>query len=170
MPNQWYIARDEKAPLGPYSDDQLHQLARQGKLTSEIQIGQAKDGPWFPASRIKGLFPESATPPPVPPAPSRGPHRATVRWVFSIVNKVAGATTILLGLVAGIMLFSAADIIYMHGVKLTALRSEGGNSIMEVYYQQVGGYGIGLAKLTSGVSAVVIAISFGLGVSQITRE
>ncbi len=54
----WYILTDG-VPNGPMSSAQLQQLGRLGKVTAETQVAKEKDGPWVPASRVKGLFPPS---------------------------------------------------------------------------------------------------------------
>lgn len=58
MTNHWYVYRDGKTPAGPFSDDQLQQLLRQGMLTPKTQVAKEINGPWVPAS---GIFPAPTT-------------------------------------------------------------------------------------------------------------
>jgi hypothetical protein len=61
MPNQWHCNRDGKL-LGPFTDQQLKQLATSGMLVPTDLIRKAGTEKWVPASRVKGLFPTNEPP------------------------------------------------------------------------------------------------------------
>jgi len=56
MPSQWYCNRDGKQ-LGPFTDQQLKQLAASGMLQLTDQVRRDGTAKWVSASRVKGLFP-----------------------------------------------------------------------------------------------------------------
>lgn len=64
MAHQWFIKSGAKQH-GPFSSSQLKKLAEQGRITPEISVRRGEVGNWVPASKIKGLFPDtrSASPP-----------------------------------------------------------------------------------------------------------
>ncbi|MCC9602858.1 DUF4339 domain-containing protein [Stieleria sp. JC731] len=71
MANQWYYMNgDEKH--GPYSDAQLKELARGGKLQKDDRIWKEGMSQWRTAGSVKGLFPQAnpTTPPPLPVKPT----------------------------------------------------------------------------------------------------
>ncbi|MGQ9761587.1 MAG: GYF domain-containing protein [Thermogutta sp.] len=42
--------------LGPLSDSQLRTLAREGRLQPTDAVAKDRNGPWYPASQVRGLF------------------------------------------------------------------------------------------------------------------
>jgi hypothetical protein len=56
MAATWYVTRDGKKLLGPYSSEQLKQLAASGKLKPTDMLRKGNAATWMPASRINGLF------------------------------------------------------------------------------------------------------------------
>jgi tetrahydromethanopterin S-methyltransferase subunit F len=48
--------------VGPLSDNQLRALARQGRLQPTDVVAQDQNGPWYPASQVRGLFGQSEEP------------------------------------------------------------------------------------------------------------
>lgn len=76
----WYTKIAEQI-VGPLSPDQLKALAEGGRLTPNDPIARSKDGPWVPASRVKGLFEAAAIDdePPAPPQPTEAALPTTQR-------------------------------------------------------------------------------------------
>ncbi len=52
---EWYTKIAEQV-VGPLSAEQLKALAAGGRLAPVDPVAQSADGPWVPASRVKGLF------------------------------------------------------------------------------------------------------------------
>ncbi|MDR0610048.1 MAG: DUF4339 domain-containing protein [Planctomycetaceae bacterium] len=69
MSSQWFTKRTNEAQRGPFSDRELKQFAHTGELLATDLVWREGIPQAVPASKIKGLFPESqsVTPPPVPP-------------------------------------------------------------------------------------------------------
>lgn len=73
MAQEWhYTQNGQKA--GPITSAQLQALAKSGQIKPTDMVWKEGMAAWTPASKIKGLFPETAvsakpTPPPVPSAP-----------------------------------------------------------------------------------------------------
>jgi len=67
MAGEWFckVAGRERGPL---NSAQLKSLANHGKLHPHDLVRQGTDGPWVPADRVKGLFPDSASKQPLPVA------------------------------------------------------------------------------------------------------
>ncbi len=77
----WYTKIAEQV-VGPLSPDQLKALADGGRLTPNDPIAKSKDGPWVPASRVKGLFEVAAVddePPASAPQPTAQPVLPTTQ-------------------------------------------------------------------------------------------
>ena len=84
MANLWHCKRQDKQ-FGPFSDQQLKQLAASGKLQPSDMVQREGTDQWVPANRLKGLFPTAVakplamgtpspdTPPPLPPDDSDTP-------------------------------------------------------------------------------------------------
>jgi hypothetical protein len=51
----WY-AQSEGQVFGPYDDAQVKNFASEGRIRPDTQVAQSQEGPWVPASRVKGLF------------------------------------------------------------------------------------------------------------------
>lgn len=65
----WYcriVATGEA--FGPITDGDLKNLAEQGRLGRHDMVARSPDGPWYPASQVRGLF--AAAPPASAPAAS----------------------------------------------------------------------------------------------------
>ncbi|MHB8902438.1 MAG: DUF4339 domain-containing protein, partial [Thermoguttaceae bacterium] len=77
----WYCKFAEQV-LGPFSPGQLKALATGGRLMPGDLVARSGEGPWVPASRVKGLFDLAAgddldTPPTPPKLPSEQPTVVT---------------------------------------------------------------------------------------------
>ena len=57
MSSEWFCKVGEKK-FGPLSGQQLKTIVAKGKLRPEHLVRRGSEGPWVPAGRIKGLFPE----------------------------------------------------------------------------------------------------------------
>ena len=51
----WYV-QSMGDVLGPYSDAQLKQQACDDRIQFDTQVALSAQGPWVPASKVKGLF------------------------------------------------------------------------------------------------------------------
>jgi hypothetical protein len=56
-----YHVRIKGKVHGPFSGVQIKKLADKGQVTEEAEVGTSPTGPWFPATRVAGLF-DDATP------------------------------------------------------------------------------------------------------------
>lgn len=58
MAHQWFVKSGRKEH-GPFLSSQLKKLAEQGRITPETSVRRGEVGNWVPASKIKGLFPDT---------------------------------------------------------------------------------------------------------------
>jgi TM2 domain-containing membrane protein YozV len=75
MPPQWYV-RTNGTLYGPYGEEDLRQFVDKDRLTPDTDVAETREGPFFPAARIPGLFagvaPGSHSPStPAAPAPGK---------------------------------------------------------------------------------------------------
>ena len=61
MPAEWFVHQKEKVH-GPFDAATLKQFAAAKKIGANTLIAQSADGPWHPASKVKGLFSDSPAP------------------------------------------------------------------------------------------------------------
>ena len=54
----WFCTIDGKR-IGPFNSQQLKAAAAKGQIRPDHLVRRGDDGPWLPAGRIKGLFPEA---------------------------------------------------------------------------------------------------------------
>ena len=105
MANLWHCKRQDKQ-VGPFSDQQLKQLATTGKLHPSDLVQREGTAQWVAAGRIKGLFPVAIAkplgtvtssldiPPPLPPAnDSDLPSPLADRWFCSRNGQQSGPFT-----------------------------------------------------------------------------
>ena len=64
MSEGWFCKVGDKK-VGPLSADQLKTIAAQGQLRPEHMVRRGSEGPWVPAGRVKGLFPQKPAAKPV---------------------------------------------------------------------------------------------------------
>ena len=81
MASQWYVARDKKKS-GPFSSDQLNQLASAGRLLPTDRVWKEGMTSWVLASKVSGLFAsvsisDDPTTTPVQPSPVSASRPAT---------------------------------------------------------------------------------------------
>jgi hypothetical protein len=60
MAAQWYC-RLMGSELGPYTSQQLLEMARTHRITPDDTVKKGPDGMWVPADHVKGLFDASAS-------------------------------------------------------------------------------------------------------------
>jgi hypothetical protein len=78
------------------------------------------------------------------------------------MKKIFAMIILVLGFVSGGLCIYAGNQLGASGQFLTTLSSQGGNSVAEVYYQQMGKFGIAYAYLAyaMGVAAAMLGIGF----------
>jgi ribosomal protein S27AE len=86
------------------------------------------------------------------------------------MKKTVGIGVIVLGVVSSISFFSAASQLRNSGEELTQLRSKGGESVAEAYYQEIGRYGLAYSSLVYGLGWGILAVSCGFGGLLITAK
>jgi hypothetical protein len=59
MSADWFCKIGDKK-IGPLDGQQLKKVVAQGQLKPEHYVRRGSEGPWVPAGRIKGLFPEGS--------------------------------------------------------------------------------------------------------------
>jgi hypothetical protein len=59
MSADWFCKAGGKE-VGPFTSQQLKAMVAKGKLKAHYPIRRGSEGPWVPAGRVKGLFPEGA--------------------------------------------------------------------------------------------------------------
>lgn len=62
-----YVVKSGAAETGPFTTNQLREMASGGKLTASALIRKLPDGKWFRAATAKGLLPDGVELPPDPP-------------------------------------------------------------------------------------------------------
>ena len=55
---QWYIQYNDSV-LGPFSSNQLRQMAERSQITPNVKVRVGENGKWRQASSVKGLFSNS---------------------------------------------------------------------------------------------------------------
>jgi hypothetical protein len=65
MSKQWYF-QVMGAELGPVTSAELKEKVKRGQIQPETLVRLGNDGKWQPASRVKGLLDDPATPAPTP--------------------------------------------------------------------------------------------------------
>ncbi len=80
MARNWYISQNDKT-YGPYPSSKLKDLAAAGRLSTDAKVANAPNGPWHPASSVKGLgalaSPKPVAPKSLPPKPKPIMSQAT---------------------------------------------------------------------------------------------
>lgn len=81
------------------------------------------------------------------------------------MKKIIGASVIILGTISCYLFFSAGAYLDNNGNNMRqTLKSKGGESVAEFYYQDVGNISSGLGGLCYSLGTGIFAISLGLGV------
>jgi hypothetical protein len=84
--------------------------------------------------------------------------------------KGLGGVVIVIGILSFMNFSEAGKKLQESGQELTQLRSEGGKSVAEVYYQGVGKSQIGQGSAAYGMALATLMISVGLGGSMILKK
>ena len=146
----WYcrIANSTEV-VGPLSDDQLRAMAREGRLQPSDAVAHTANGPWYLASHVRGLFPQSeavasgspAKPPTAPvsaPPVSVGPPSSTqtsgnvvtpeqlAKWRAQRRQRARKLTRLLLGTGIGLMVLFI--LVLMRPVISSIFQAAGPNS------------------------------------------
>jgi hypothetical protein len=79
------------------------------------------------------------------------------------MRKVIGLIVMAAGIVSGLLFFSAASKLNTSATDLTKLRSVGGTSIAEAYYQEMGQHGLAYSIISYACGLGIISVSLGLG-------
>jgi hypothetical protein len=79
------------------------------------------------------------------------------------MKKTMGILTILLGIISCIMFFQAGSHLNDNGKEMKQLKSQGGTSLAEAYYQDIGEISKGLGSLCYAFGFGSLAISIGIG-------
>ncbi len=87
-----------------------------------------------------------------------------------MLMKGLGCVVILLGLVSFSNFAEAGYRLQRSGQELTELKSQGGNTVAEAYYQEVGRSQIGQGSAASGMAMLTLMISIGWGGSMIAKK
>lgn len=85
-------------------------------------------------------------------------------------TKMLGVSVIALGILSSMNFFSAGSRLHISGLSLTDLRSEGGRTVAEAYYQEIGQFGLGYASAAFAMGWGTLAISIGFGGSLILKK
>jgi hypothetical protein len=84
--------------------------------------------------------------------------------------KGLGGVVIVIGILSFMNFSEAGKKLRESGQELTELRSQGGTSVAEVYYQGVGKSLIGQGSAAYGMAQATLMISVGLGGSMILKK
>lgn len=84
--------------------------------------------------------------------------------------KGLGAVVVVLGVLSSVNFFEAGGKLQQSGKNLTELRSKGGESVAEAYYQEVGRSQIGQGSAVYGVGLAALMFSVGLGGQMILKK
>jgi len=86
------------------------------------------------------------------------------------MKKILAVAVIVLGFVSSILLFIAGTQFSESGDRLTRLRSVGGTSVAEAYYQEIGQYGIAYSFFSYALGVGILATSIGVGGCLLKKE
>jgi hypothetical protein len=175
MADQWFYEHRGKR-TGPISPADLKQMADSGQLSPDDIIWKEGMPTWVSARTLKGLFPprrdEEFLPEDSTSISGKPRTDSAAIWTVakSIINKSAGSLTILIGTIAGLLLISSSSSLAVSSRELMQLRSVGGQSVAEAYYQQVGHIQQAYSNAIFAAGLFVISLSLGIGSWLITRE
>jgi len=86
------------------------------------------------------------------------------------MRKALGIFVVVLGFISSGLFFTAGTQLAESGQDLTTLRSRGGESVNEVYYQNIGRYGIAYSRFSYAMGVAFLMMSLGFGSILITKE
>lgn len=79
-----------------------------------------------------------------------------------IMKKVCAWVVLALGVFSGALFFKAGQTVELAGAYLTLLRSVGGETVAEAYYQRIGEFGIAYSLFAYAMGIGVIMLSIGI--------
>ncbi|MBD3371518.1 MAG: hypothetical protein GF403_02235 [Candidatus Coatesbacteria bacterium] len=79
------------------------------------------------------------------------------------MRKVLGVLVLLLGVASCILFFISASQLAESGDELTYLRSVGGSTVAEYYYQEIGRFGIAVSMSLYALGLGTLGLCLGLG-------
>ena len=79
------------------------------------------------------------------------------------MRKLFGILVILMGLASAGLFYDAGKSLGKSATELTGLRSRGGETVAEAYYQKIGEYGVAYSKLANALAIAALMVSFGIG-------
>lgn len=79
------------------------------------------------------------------------------------MNKLFGVLVLIAGIVSGVMFFVAGSNLSKASTEMTGLRSVGGTSVAEAYYQGTGKQGLAYSTALYAFGVGILAGSLGLG-------
>lgn len=79
------------------------------------------------------------------------------------MKRLFGVTIIAAGVLSGLLFFIAGSRLSSSATDLTELRSVGGTSVAEAYYQEMGKHGLAYSLISYACGLGIISISLGLG-------
>lgn len=79
------------------------------------------------------------------------------------MNKLFGVLVLIAGIASGIMFFVAGSSLSKASTNMTGLRSVGGTSVAEAYYQEAGQQGLAYSTALYACGVGIIAVSLALG-------
>ena len=79
------------------------------------------------------------------------------------MRKILGVLVLIAGILSGLMFFVAGSKLSMASTEITDIRSVGGTSVAEAYYQETGRQGLAYATGLYAFGLGIIALSLGFG-------
>ncbi|HEV7857980.1 MAG TPA: hypothetical protein VGO91_05060 [Pyrinomonadaceae bacterium] len=79
------------------------------------------------------------------------------------MKKLFGLIIIAVGILSGAVFFIAGSKLNSSATDLTEIRSVGGNSVAEAYYQEMGHHGLAYSLISFACGLGIISISLGFG-------
>lgn len=105
MPANWFCALNGKK-VGPFSGEQLRQLAATGRLQPADMVLREGSRTWQKAGEVREIFPSPPPPPPQPPrAEPAAPARGLVRTLAEVVEEAKHMNAYLTLIAAAVPLF-----------------------------------------------------------------
>ena len=99
---EWYVNLDGER--GPFSGARLKALADAGKIARDTPVKKGADGQWVVAAKIKGLFSQESSPPPVPQTEAQPESTTPDLPAKESSERSHGNKKVIVGLCGGILL------------------------------------------------------------------
>jgi len=82
------------------------------------------------------------------------------------MNKTFAILVVVFGLIISGLCFTAGGLLWESGKELTLLRSQGGTSVAEAFYQEIGQFGLAFSLLSYALSITSFMLSLGLTLDE----